>query len=68
MNKDIKGLEKYISEKVLTTLSTGEKQKVKEFIKCLENRYGKRRLEKVEELAMRFREDEADLLQAMEEI
>ena len=39
-----------MSEHVLTTLSTPEKQKVKEIIACLEERYGGTRLEKMEEL------------------
>ena len=50
LNKEIKGLEKYISENVLTTLNTQDKQIVKEVIKCLEEEYGKTRLEKLEEL------------------
>ena len=41
VNKDKKVLEKYVSEHVLTTLSTPEKPKVKEMIACLEERYGR---------------------------
>ena len=37
VNKEIKGPEKFVSEHVLTTLSTPEKQKVKEIIVCLED-------------------------------
>ena len=36
VNKEIKGLEKFVSEHVFTTLSTPEKQKVKEIIACME--------------------------------
>ena len=64
-----------MSEHVLTTLSTPEKQKVKEVIKCLEDRYGRTRLEKLEELVvdwMRFKvddyEEEGDFLNALEDI
>ena len=52
MNKEIKGLENFLSEHVLITLSTPEKQKVKEIIACLEERYGRTRLEKMEELVL----------------
>ena len=75
VNKEIKGSERFLSEHVLTMLSTPEKQKVKEVIKCLEDRYGRTRLEKLEELVvdwMRFKvddyEEEGDFLHAMEEI
>ena len=75
MNKEIKGLEKFVSEHVLKTLSTLEKQKVKEIIACLEEIYGRTRLEKMEELVLDwigFRdddyEDEYNFLHAMEEL
>ena len=50
-----------MSEHVLTTLSTPEKQKVKKIIACLEERYGRTRLEKIGELVLdwsRFRDDD----------
>ena len=52
VNKERKGLERFVSELVLTTLSTPEKQKIKEVIKCLEDKYGRTRQEKLEELVM----------------
>ena len=42
-NKEMKGLEKFESEHVLTTLNTPEKQRIDEVIKCLEDRYGRTR-------------------------
>ena len=41
----MKGLEKFVSEHVLTTLSTPEKQRIDEVIKSLEDRY---RLDKIQ--------------------
>ena len=74
MNKEMKGLERFVSEHVLTTLSSPEKQKVDDVIKCLKYRYGRTRLEKIEELVLdwiKFNEndydDEGDFLYAMEE-
>ena len=61
MTEEIKGLEKYISEHVLTSLNTPDKQKIKKVTQCLEERYGRTRLEKLEELVvewMKFREDD----------
>ena len=52
MNKEIRDLERYVNEKVLTTLSTAEKHKVDEATKCLDDRYGRTRLEKLEELVV----------------
>ena len=52
MNKEIKGLKKFVSEHVLTTLSLLEKQKVKKIIACLEERYERIRLVKLEELVL----------------
>ena len=75
VNKEIKSSERFLSEHVLTMLSTPEKHNVKEVIKCLEDRYGKTRIEKLEELIvdlMRFKvedyEEEGNFLHAMEEI
>ena len=61
MNKEIKGLERYVSELVLTTLRTLVKKKIKEVVKCLEDIYGRNRLNKLEELVLewiRFKEDD----------
>ena len=75
LNKDIKGLAKYMSEHVLTTLNAENREKIGEVVKCLKTRYGRTRLEKIEELVsklMSFRyddfDDEDDLLQVMVEI
>ena len=75
MNKEITGLERFVSEQFLTTLNTPKKQKVDDVIKCLENTYGRTRLEKIEELVLdciKFNEndynDERDFLHAMEDI
>ena len=35
LNKEIKGLAKYVSQHVLTTLNTAEKQNIKDFIEFL---------------------------------
>ena len=50
LNKEIKVFTKYLSEHVLTTLDNIEKQKIKEVIECLEIRYGRMRLQKLEKL------------------
>ena len=41
-----------MSEHVHTTLRTPQKQKLKEVAKCLEDKYGRTRLEKIKELIM----------------
>ena len=43
-----------MSENVYTTLSTPQKQKLKEVVKCLEDKYGRTRLEKIKELIMDY--------------
>ena len=45
MNKEIKGLERFVSEHVLTTLSTPEK-KIKEVIKRLVDNHSQTPVEK----------------------
>ena len=50
VNKEIEGLAKYIGEHVIGKLDTIEKQKVKEIIELLNLKYGRTRLEKLEEL------------------
>ena len=62
--KDVKGLDKNVGEHILTTLNTVEKHNVKEVIECMEKRYGRTRLEKLEELVLdyiRFREDDYEI-------
>ena len=39
-----------MSEHVLTTLNTVGKQKIKEVVDCLKERFGRNRLEQIEEL------------------
>ena len=41
LNKEIKGLVKYVIENVLMSINTVEKHKIKEVIECLETRYGR---------------------------
>ena len=50
VNKEIEGLAKYVGEHVIGKLDTIEKQKVKEIIKLLNIKYGRTRLEELEEL------------------
>merc|ERR1711895_27527 len=50
MNKDIEGLSLYIGEHVVGKLDTIEKQTVKELIELLNTKYGRTRLEELEEI------------------
>ena len=50
VNKEIEGLAKYVGEHVIGKLDTIEKQKVKEIIELLNLKYGRTRLEELEEL------------------
>ena len=50
INNEIRGLSRYVSEHVLTTLNTAEKQTIKEVVDCLKERFGRTRLEQIEEL------------------
>ena len=50
MNKEINGLAKYVGEHILPGLDTVEKQKVKEVTELLKVKYGRARLEELEEL------------------
>ncbi len=50
MNKEIEGLAKYVGEHVITRLDTIEKQKVKEIVDLLKLKYGRTRIEELEEL------------------
>ena len=66
---------KYVSKHILKTLNTVEKQKIKKVVECLEIRYDRGWLEKLEKVVLEwieFREDdydhENDVLQAIIEI
>merc|ERR1712082_10685 len=50
MNKDIEGLARYIGEHVVGKLDTIETQTVKNLLKLLDIKYGRTRLEDLEEL------------------
>ena len=50
MNKEIEGLAKYIGEHVIGRLETIEKHKVKEIVELLKLKYGRTRIEELEEL------------------
>merc|ERR1711867_307274 len=50
MNKDVEGLALYIGEHVVGKLDTIEKQTVRELIELLNTKYGRTRLEELEEL------------------
>ena len=50
MNKEIEGLVKYVGEHVIARLDTIEKQNVKEITDLLKLKYGRTRIEELEEL------------------
>ena len=73
MNKEIEGLAKYVGKHILIMLDMVEKQKVKEITDLLKLKYGRTRIEELEELMedwMKFNanehESEDDCLFAME--
>ena len=73
MNKEINRLAKYVGELILSGLDMVEKQKVKEVTELLKRKYGRTRIEELEELMtdwMNFKaneyEDEDEYLFAME--
>ena len=75
VNKKIEGLAKYVGEHVITRLDTIEKQKVKEIVDLLKLKYGRTRIEELEELMedwIKFNfneyESEEDYLFAMEKM
>ena len=75
MNKKIEGLAKYVGGHVITRLDTIEKQKVKEIVDLLKLKYGRTRIEELEELMedwIKFNfnehESEEDYLFAMEKM
>ena len=52
-----------MSENILTTLNTTERQKIGEVVECLKTCYRRTRLEKIEELVsnwINFRDDDFD--------
>ena len=64
MNKEIDGLAKYVAEHILTRLDTVEKQKVKEVTGLLKVKYGRPRIEQLEELMtdwMNFKANEHEM-------
>ena len=59
-NKDIKGLQKFLADHILTVILNKSDQNVKKVISLLNKRYGRTRTEKVEEAIedlFKFRED-----------
>ena len=50
VNKEIEGLAKYIGEHLITRLDTIEKHQVKEIVDLLKLKYGRTRIEDLEEL------------------
>merc|ERR1711895_125494 len=73
MNKEIEGLAKYVGEHVIARLDTIEKEKVKEIVDLLKLKYGRKRIEELEELMedwikFNFNEHEEDYLFVMEKM
>ena len=75
MNKEIGGLAKYVGEHVIARLDTIEKHKVKEIIELLKLKYGRTRIEELEELMEEWikfnfneHESEEDYLFTMEKM
>ena len=75
MNKDVKGLPRFVGEHVLPVLEKKQDQNVKKVLELLDVKYGRTRIEKVEECVkdwLEFKEDqfeeEDELLLAMKEI
>ena len=74
-NKVIKGLGKYVGEHILKALNTVETQTVAQVVAILKRKYGRTRMENLEELIMDWLafkgndyEDEYEFLLAMEEL
>ena len=73
INKEVKGLAKYVDKYYLPVLNTKECQTVKDAIECLEKKYERTRFENLEELVADWLkvkgndfDDEDDFIQAME--
>ena len=74
-NKDIKGLQRFITDHILPVIVRKEDQTVEKVTRLLESRYGRTRTEKVEEAIedlFQFREDQYEdddeLMLAMSEL
>ena len=74
-NKDIKGLQRFITDHILSTLEKKDDQTIAKVIALLDKRYGRSRTEKVEEAIedlFKFREDihedDDKLMMAMKEL
>ena len=74
-NKDIKGLQKYVGEHVLSVLETKVDQTLKKVLEILVLKYGRTRVEKIEDFMedwSKFRddqyEDDGELLLGMKEL
>ena len=74
-NKEVSGLEKYLGEHILPVLDTIEQQTVLSLVGVLKRKYGKTRMEEIEELVMEWMnfkpndyEDEDEYLLAMERL
>ena len=75
MNKEVNGLAKYVGEHILPVLDTVEMQTVMQIVGILKRKYGRTRIEELEELMtdwMNFKaneyEDEDEYLLAMERL
>ena len=60
INKEVKGLAKFVGNHILPVLNTAEHQTVKDIIDCLEKKYGRTRLEKLVSYWMKFKENDFD--------
>ena len=60
VNKEVIGLAEYVATYVLPVLDTVEKQTVQQIMDKLEERYGKTRLEQVEEMVMEWMQFKPD--------
>ena len=74
-NKEIKGLQKYVREHILPILETKEDQTLKKVLEILTLKYGRARVEKIEDLMddwLKFKddhyEDDSELLLGMKEL
>ena len=75
MNKEVNGLAKYVGEHILPVLDTVETQTVQQIVGILKRKYGKTRMEDLEDLVMDWMnfkaneyEDEDEYLLAMERL
>ena len=75
VNKDIKDMSQYVGEHVLPVLERKQDQTIKKALELLEVKYGRSRMEKIEECIddlLKFREnqyeDNGELILVMKEI